>query len=125
MPSSYYCSPGFLLGFIPTKQTKVYEDDEEVVTCITANKITPKLRHIHLPLAHLRYDHTKGVFQALQTANVISITNTRTKPRLGSSLIRYASIAMGHAHIQDNSQENCSELIKPATNTTRAVNELR
>ena len=53
------------LMFIPTKQTKVYEDDEEVVTCITANKITPQLRHIHLPLAYLHYDYTMGVFQDL------------------------------------------------------------
>ena len=59
------------LIFIPKKTTKVYEDNEEVVTHITTNKITLQLRHIHLPLAYLHHDHTKGMFQDLQTPSII------------------------------------------------------
>ena len=59
------------LMFIPKKTTKVYEDNEEVVMHTTTNKITPQRRHIHLPLAYLHYDHTKGMFKALQTPSII------------------------------------------------------
>ena len=55
------------LGFIPTEPSKVYEYNAAVVASITANKITPRLRHIDLPLSYMHYEQTKEVFQAVQT----------------------------------------------------------
>ena len=92
----------------------MHEDNAAVVTSITANKITPRLRHIDLPLAYLHYEHTKEVFQAVQTPSRIQIANMGTKPESGPSLLRSASIAMGHTHIKDLSPEHYAELIKPA-----------
>ena len=68
------------LGFIPTKPTKEYEDNETLVTSIVANKITQSTWHVDLPLAHLHYEHTKEVFQAVQTSFRIQISNMGTKP---------------------------------------------
>ena len=68
------------LGFIPANASKVCEDNATVVTSITANKITPRLRHIGLPLAYLSYEHMSGVFQAGQEQSRIKITSTGDKP---------------------------------------------
>ena len=38
------------LGFVPTTPTKVYEDNEAVVTSVNSYRITPRLRHIDTPL---------------------------------------------------------------------------
>ena len=102
------------LGFLPAYPTKVYEDNAAVVTSITTKKITPRLRNIDLPLCYLCYEHTKEVFQAVQNQSLIQIANMETKPKYGPIIMRSASIAMGHTHIQDLSAENYAELIKLA-----------
>ena len=77
------------------RSTKLHEDNEEVVTSSTANKITPRLGHIDLTLAYLHYEHTKEVFQAVQTPSRIQIANMGTKPESGPSLMRSECIVMG------------------------------
>ena len=82
--------------------------------CPSWLKITPRLRHVDLPLAYLHYEHTKEVFQAVQSPSWIQIANMGTKSESGPSLMRSASITMGHTHIQDLSDDHYAELIKPA-----------
>ena len=102
------------LGFLPTKPTKVYEDNVAVVTSIISNKITPRHRIIYLSFAYLHYKHTKEGFEAVQTPSRIQIAKMGTKPESGPSLLRSASIAMGPTRIKDLSPEHYAELIKPA-----------
>ena len=102
------------LGFLPEKTERVNEDNAAVVTSITANKITPRLRHIDLVLSSLFQEHTKEGFQAVQTLSRIQISNMGTKPESRQSIMRSASITMSHTHIQAISVEHCAELIKPS-----------
>ena len=101
------------LVFLTTKLTKVYEDNEALVTSITANKETPRIRHVDLPLDYLHCAHAKDVFQAVQTLSRIQIANVGTKPESGPSLMRSVSIEMGHTHNQALSTEHCAAFIKP------------
>ena len=48
--------------FLVTSLGFVYEDDTAALIPITDNNITPRIRHIDLPLACLCYEHTKEVF---------------------------------------------------------------
>ena len=102
------------LGFLPTKPIKIYEDNAAVVTSFKSNKITPKIRNVDLPLAYFHYECTKEVFEAVQTPSRIQINNMGTETKSAPSLVRSASIEMGHAHIQCLSNEHHAELIKPA-----------
>ena len=81
---------------------------------IMINKITPRLQYIDLLLAYLCYEHTKEVFQVVQTLSRIQIDDIGTKSDSRTSIIRSASMSMGHTHIQDLSTEHHAELIKLA-----------
>ena len=68
------------VGFIPIKTTKVYEENAELFTSITANNIAPRLRHVDLLLTFIHCEHTKEVFQVAQTQSRTQISNIGTKP---------------------------------------------
>lgn len=101
------------LGCPPTSPTRVYEDNEAVVTSVNSHRITPRLRHIDIPLCYMHNEQSKGVFEVFQVGTRIQMANMGTKPETGPALMRNSSLCMGHVHLKDLPEDQYRILSEP------------
>ena len=101
------------IGFVATSPTKVYEDNEAVVTSVNSHRITPRLRHIDTPLCYIHEEQAKGIFEVIQVGTRIQIANMGTKPETVPSLLRNSSMCMGHVNLKDLPEDQHATLIVP------------
>ena len=101
------------IGFPATRPTKVYEDNEAVASTVTSHRITPRLRHIDIPLCYLHDEHAKGAFEVVKAPGRMQIANMGTKPESGPAILRNSSLSMGHIHIKDLPEEQFIMLCSP------------
>ena len=101
------------LEFVATSPTKVYEDNEAVVTSVNSHRITPRLRHIDIPLCCMHNEQAKGVFEVVQIGTRIQMANMGTKLEIGPALLRNSLTCMGHVHLQDLPEDQHDALIDP------------
>ena len=98
------------IGMPTSKPTKAYEDNGAVVYSVLSHRITPRLRHVGIPICYLHHEHGNGLFEATSIPYRIQFANTCTKPESGPRLMRSSSIAMGHSHIRQLPQEPYDQL---------------
>lgn len=89
------------MRLIPAKPTKVYEDNEAVALSTNSHRITPRLRHIDIPLYCTHEEQSKGAFEVVKVGARIQPANMGAKPEVGPALLRNSSICMGHIHVRD------------------------
>ena len=88
------------LVFITTTFTKVYEDNAAVVSSVKYRVITPRLRHMCVPLCCVNNEHTKGMYDTQHTPTSLYIASMGTKSELGTVLMYIYSIDTVHAHLK-------------------------
>ena len=81
-----------------------------MVNAVKTRRITPRLRHVDIPICFLHHEHENGFFEAKQVPSRIQFANMGTKPETGPQLMRNSSLAMGHVHIQHLPQEQFDAL---------------
>ena len=57
------------IGFLPTKPTRVYEDNEAVTSSVTTHRITRRSRHIDIPLCFMHDQQAKRVFEVIKVGS--------------------------------------------------------
>jgi len=75
-----------------------------------SHQITPRLRHVDLPICYLHHEQSNGLFEVRKILSRIQFANLGTKSESGPSLLRSSSIAMGHIHIKNLPQEQYDAL---------------
>jgi len=89
------------LGIPTIKPTKAYEDNNSVIHTISSRQITPRLRHVDIPIYYLHHKKGNILFECQSIPSQIQFANMGTKPESRLHLICLSSIAIGHVHIRD------------------------
>ena len=91
---------------IPTSiPTKAYGESEAGVHYGLDHWITPRLRHVDIPICYLHREHRNGLCEANQYLYRINFANVGTKPESSPHLMRSSSIAMCRVHVRQLPQE--------------------
>lgn len=87
------------MGLPVGKPTPHYEDNSAAIQLVQAHRVTPRLRHIDIPLCYLHMEHQLGTFRVEQRPSRFMMADFLTKPHSGPSLLRLSSWSMGHQHL--------------------------
>lgn len=79
------------MGFPVGSPTPHYEDNEAVTNLVKAHSITPRLKHIDLPLYLLYHEHKLETYTVQKLGSRFIIPNYMTNPHSGPSLMRLSS----------------------------------
>ena len=102
------------IGCPASAPTKAYEDNKAAVSSVASHCITPRLRHIDIPLCYLHDEQAKGAFEVIKTPSRMQMANMGAKPETGPSMLRNASLCMGHAHLKNLPDDQYALLCEPA-----------
>ena len=69
-----------------THPTPTYEDNNVTIAQILKDRLTPRIKHLDIPISILHEDHKRGVFVAAYCPTDLNISDVNTKPYVGVTL---------------------------------------
>ena len=71
------------LGVPTSKPTKVYEENESVIYSVQYRRVTPRLRHMDIPICYLHHENEHGLFATKSMPSRIKFANIGAKTESG------------------------------------------
>ena len=106
------------MGFPVGKAAPHYEDNVAASNLVHAHRLTPRLKHIDLPLCLLHHENNLDTFTIIQQPSRFMLPDILIKSHSGPSLLRMLSWSMGHVHLASLPSWHLEELSKPAPIST-------
>ena len=69
-----------------THPTPTYEDNDATISQILKERLTPRIKHLGIPMTVLHEDHQRGVYVAAYCPTDLNISDVNTKPHGGVTL---------------------------------------
>ena len=76
-----------------------------VVHSVLSRRITPRLRHVDIPICYLHHKHGNGLHEAKSVPSRINFSNVGIKPESGPHLMRSSFLSKVHVHVRQLPQE--------------------
>ena len=74
------------LGYSQNEPTVIAEDNQPLIHEVTHNRITSRVRHLDVPLAHLQEKYLHEIFIPVYKNTSLQPADVNTKPHGGTSL---------------------------------------
>ena len=97
------------MGFPSPAPTRLHIDNAAVDSIIDANRITPRVRHIDIPIAYLHAHHNKTFTKQLIRTHTM-LADLGTKPLVALLHKRFKYWAMGEIHYPKRNTEHWKRL---------------
>ena len=69
-----------------THPTPIYEDNDATIAQILKDRLTPRIKHLDIPMTILHEDHRRGVYVAAYCPTDLNISDVNIKPHGGVTL---------------------------------------
>jgi hypothetical protein len=83
------------LGYGPPAPTRHHEDNQPSIDIVSANQVTSRVRHIHIPICYLHHNLDRGYFRPVFCKGTLMCADMCTKPLAGPLLERHADFIRG------------------------------
>jgi hypothetical protein len=83
------------LGYGPPKPTRHHEDNQPSIAIVSANQVTSRIRHIHIPVCYLHHQLDRGHFLPVFCKGTLMCADMCTKPVAGPLLSRHFDFIRG------------------------------
>ena len=83
------------LGLPEQDPTTIFEDNQGTTDIVNAGRLTPRVKHIDIPLCFLHEHHQKGAFVIQQCSTHLMLADGLNKALAGPTIKRHASIYVG------------------------------
>eukprot|EP00978_Attheya_sp_CCMP212_P023506 scaffold72236_cov39-Attheya_sp.AAC.1 len=83
------------LGYGQADRTRHHEDNQPAIDIIAANKVSSRVRHIHIPMCYMHHHYDRGVFTPVFCRGTLMCADVCTKPVAGPLLKRHYDFMRG------------------------------
>jgi hypothetical protein len=83
------------LGYAPPAPTCHHEDNQPSIDIISANQVTSRVRHIHIPVCYLHFHLDRGYYRPVFCKDTLMCADMCTKPVAGPLLERHFDVIRG------------------------------
>jgi hypothetical protein len=89
-------------GYNLPEPTRHHEDNQPSIDIVAANKVTSRVRHIHIPVCYMHHYYDRGTFTPIHCKGTLMCADICTKPVAGPALRRHFDWLRGARFIPAN-----------------------
>ena len=83
------------LGFPEQTPTTIFEDNQGTFDIVQAGRLTPRVKHLDIPLKYLHDQHKDGIFEVHKCSTHLMLANFLNKALPGPSIRIFTAINVG------------------------------